>query len=348
MSKLRIVVGIVLGGVLLVTLVAFTGAPSMQHGDAGEQAVATNGWKITIDLLHAAGPAWWPLAFVIAILVLRKDLAALLRRLRKLKLFGQEGELDPAAAQLKATTAQAEAAVPDTALPHDSKSVEKGAAPTTQAPPGAEEDVAEVLRQAAQSPEVALIRLAVLIERELRLLLGDLGLIPRDGRISISHAAATLLQHERIPGSVARALGEFGVLRNRIVHGIAPAVDRRDMVSVIDSGISLLRTIKAVPRESRIVHAADVALFADAKLIEPLQGVWGVILETRMHGGGLAGRQIFPTSRHQYYKTGMRVTWEWNFSKSWGEAWYLDPVGKEPTMAWGNSAEFYGRPMDEA
>jgi hypothetical protein len=50
-------------------------------------------------------------------------------------------------------------------------------------------------------------------------------------------------------------------MRNRLVHGYD--INQEAVVGALDSGITILKAIKAVPRESHKVYRRDVPLFTD-------------------------------------------------------------------------------------
>ena len=52
-------------------------------------------FKLINELIVALASLLWPIVTLIIVLVFRSDLAALLKRVRKGKILGQEMELDP-------------------------------------------------------------------------------------------------------------------------------------------------------------------------------------------------------------------------------------------------------------
>ena len=65
-------------------------------------------FKLINELIVAIAKLLWPLITIIIILLFRNDLSAILKRLRKGKLFGQEIELDPYVEEFKKTVEQAQ------------------------------------------------------------------------------------------------------------------------------------------------------------------------------------------------------------------------------------------------
>jgi len=137
-------------------------------------------------------------------------------------------------------------------------------------------------------------------------------------------------------------------IRNRLVHYDfyrgAPSPD--DVLQAVDSGITILRALRAVPREINMVYHPGVDLYADSQALNLRDGVKGVILETMSTGGTTKAYRIFPTTR-SHFRKGERVAWEWNNAKRFGESWYRDPDTQEVKCAWSGSLEFVGRHLDE-
>jgi hypothetical protein len=301
-------------------------------------------FELIISLIIALSKLAWPALLIIVIFVFKEDIRALLKRLRKGKLLGQELELDPEIQEFQRTTelAEKEVAPPITPAISESVHVEGQASVKIQVPT----DTDEVLSLAASSPEVAIIRLSALLERELRLLLGDMGILPGNDRFHPIMATGLLINKGYLPKNTITSLQKFWELRNKLVHGQFPA-EKREILAVIDIGLSLLRTLRSIPHEINRVHNPGVAVFEDHLCQRQLTGVVGLVLETQSPGGMEMKKRIFPTTRIGYYQIGRRVAWEWNFNNKWGETWYRDLDTGEPRTAWSSSAEFVGRHIDE-
>jgi hypothetical protein len=123
--------------------------------------------------------------------------------------------------------------------------------------------------------------------------------------------------------------------------------EKREILSVIDTGLSLLRTIRSIPHKINFVSNPGIRLFEDSDGQRPRNDVNGLILDTQSPGGMEKRKRIFPTTRIDYYQVGKRVSWEWNLEKHWGETWYKDLDTKEFRLAWSKSIEFVGRHFDE-
>jgi hypothetical protein len=120
-----------------------------------------------------------------------------------------------------------------------------------------------------------------------------------------------------------------------------------EIVRTLERGFLILKTLRSLLREKKVVVGVGIALFSDEKATVPVQGVWGVILESTSAGGkGEKSRQIFPTSRMDY-RVGDELTWDFNLSRVHGRAWFRDPQGGAIKQAWVESSEFVGRPLGE-
>ena len=148
----------------------------------------------------------------------------------------------------------------------------------------------------------------------------------------------------KLPQSVISSVQEFQSVRNKIIHG--HSTDPNDVLRAIDSGITILKAIKNIPRVSYIVYHPGVDLYADKECTKLREDVRGVILESISPAGLQREFQIFPTTR-TYFKKGMQVTWEWNMELHWDETWFHDPDTQEIKYAWTGAFEFIGRPLDE-
>jgi hypothetical protein len=143
---------------------------------------------------------------------------------------------------------------------------------------------------------------------------------------------------------LAGTLRLFLDVRNRIVHGVAATND--DALSALDSGLTLLRALSALPNEINIVFHPGVEIFSDANCTQSITDAKGLILETTSPGGATKTLRIFPTTRTHFQK-GKRVAWDWNMQKTWHDTWYRDPDSGTVKKAWIQSAEFIGRNLDD-
>jgi hypothetical protein len=218
--------------------------------------------------------------------------------------------------------------------------------PSLGPPLGFEE---KILEEAIQSPSVAMMRLSLEIDRQLRLILAVIGRLKEYYGPSPSDALDLIAKSntgEFIPSELRDTLKNFWDLRNVVVHG-GRASENLSMRS-IDYGLRILRMLQAIPRPIFIV-VAIVIIFSDKMCTVPRQDVSGVILESLGQNGEKLGRHIHPSRKE--YIPGQSVSWEWDMTgnpreSGWGETWYRDPDSGEIKSAWSASLEFIGRPLE--
>ena len=138
----------------------------------------------------------------------------------------------------------------------------------------------------------------------------------------------------------------FDDISSKIIHGADGTDDDALRTSALDSGLTILRALNALPNEVNVVYRSGVEIFSDAICATPIPDAKGVILETTPPGGGMKAFRIFPTTRPDFQE-GKQVSWEWNMRKVWPAAWYRDPGTGAVQLAWNSSAEFIGRHLDE-
>jgi hypothetical protein len=134
-------------------------------------------------------------------------------------------------------------------------------------------------------------------------------------------------------------------MRNRLIHGQDATKD--NILRAIDSGITILNTLKAIPHEINIVYHPCAELFSDADAKTRILELCGLILETTSPGGTTKQYRILPTTRRDYQR-GRRVSWDWNPKNVYGPTWYKDPDTGEIKQAWLGSTEFVGRELNGA
>lgn len=288
-------------------------------------------------LLQAISSLLWPLLGFTALFLFRKQIADVVSRLKKGKLLGQEIELNESLDKLQraAETVQTELA----ALPH-------GVAPQGQTDAATtDQDIARrIVSEASRSPKAALISLATEIERMAREVLATTGLLKGRRLVSIKQAVSEVHETYGLPSHVPSSLHQFWDVRNRLIHKGEGSDD--DLLRAIDSGLSILRALQAMPRESNFVFELKVNVYSDPELINLIEHVHGVLLETHSPGGVSKSYRIFPSSK-TYFIKGKQVSWEWNMALVVGPSWYRDLKTQESTQAWVSSAEFVGRHLDE-
>jgi hypothetical protein len=204
----------------------------------------------------------------------------------------------------------------------------------------------QLLEEAAASPVVAIMRLTIEIDRELRKLLAVYGRLAQyQGELPEAIGLLEMSSGGQPPRELKDTLAQFWSLRNHVVHS---QVSEHLALRALDYGLRILRMVKSIPRHSYIVVRADIPLYANPECAPPArEDVRGVILETFSPEGKPTGRHIFPSTKT--YRLGESVSWEWNRQneKGWGETWYRDPDTREIKSAWGESLEFIGRNLED-
>jgi hypothetical protein len=181
------------------------------------------------------------------------------------------------------------------------------------------------------------------LERQTRQDLAVRGLLKGRRHVAITEALRELHQYG-FPPNLAGSVKLFLDVRNRIVHDVT-ATDA-DALSALDSGLTILRALDALPKETNVVYHPGVDIFSDQSCVTRIADAKGIILETTSPGGVIKTFRIFPTMQSDFQK-GKTVAWEWNMQKTWGKAWYRDPDTEIIERGWDSSAEFTGRHLDE-
>jgi hypothetical protein len=206
----------------------------------------------------------------------------------------------------------------------------------------------QLLEEAAASPVVAMMRLTLEIDRELRKLLAVNGnLAQYKGEMP---EAVDLLRNLELPRELKDTLTQFWSLRNHVVHS---QVSEHLALRALDYGLRILRMVKSIPRHSYVVVRSDIPVWPNDRCNPPARpDVRGVMIETFSPDGKSTGLQVFPTTKK--YAQGESVSWEWNLQnrKGWGPSWYQEPNPSDPSVrsikpAWGESLEFIGRNLND-
>lgn len=288
-------------------------------------------------LLQAIAALLWPAFAFTALFVFRSQIADLARRLKKGKLLGQEIELNESLKLLDQSATSVEREVAE--LP----------ASTAQHPTAAEQAqeqdiIRNIVSEASRSPKAALILLASELEKQAREILASTGHLQGRRFIPVTRAIAELDQKFGLPRHIPDSLKFFWEARNRLIHG-GEGTDE-DILRAVDSGLTILKALQAMPRETNVVYDPAAIVYTDRELTTPMPNVHGVILETIAPGGATKSLRIFPTTR-SHFKKGRQVAWEWNMAAIFGQAWYRAPDTGEAREAWSSAAEFVGRHLDE-
>jgi hypothetical protein len=290
------------------------------------------------ELLKAIATLLWPIFAFVVLFVFKGQLAEAIGRLKKGKLLGQEVELSDSLESLQRSASQLSdevSSIPSSEMQNsdENKSQEND-----------ESNIKTIIHEAARSPKVALILLATDIEKEARQTLASTGKLQGRKNVSLRQAIDELDSHYGLPKHISSSLRLFLETRNKIIHG--GETDERNILSVIDSGVSILKSLQALPRETNWVHHPSVKIFSDPECTIPINNGKGVILKSESSSGAKVFYRIFPTTRTHFEK-GKKVAWEWSNENTWSDAWYKDPETNEIKLAWNSSMEFVGRHLDE-
>lgn len=287
-------------------------------------------------LLQAIAAILWPVFAFVALFVFKPQITEIARRLKRGKLLGQEIELNESLNHLRESAVLVERGVAALPLP--------AVMPSTTDILTADTVQRRITSEAARSPHGALLMLAGELEILTRQILASTGRMQNREHVPFSSAIAELHHEFELPDQVHVALEVFRSVRNRLLHE-GRGTDE-DILRAIDSGLTILKALQAIPREVNVVFDPGVPVYRDSALQSPMDAVRGVMLETLAPDGVTKSLRIFPTTRTHFQK-GRQVAWEWNMQVSWGEAWYRHPVSGEVAQAWGAAAEFIGRHIDE-
>lgn len=287
--------------------------------------------KETTELIKAIASLLWPVFAFVALFTFKPQISALLGRLKKGTFFGQEIELLDKLEKSAVAVDNEVAALPVSNTPQEQSETN--------------DDVKEILLEAARSPKAALILLASNLEREARQLLASVGHLKGRRYVPLSKSIEVLdKQFGGLPRHIPSSLNFFWEARNKLIHGGEASPE--DILRAIDSGITILKALKSFSREVNVVYHPGVEVFPDPLCKTPIANVKGIILETESPGGTMKSFRIFPTTRTHFQK-GKRVAWEWSSELTWGPAWYKDPDTHEIKKAWDSAAEFIGQHLDE-
>lgn len=291
--------------------------------------------KEIAEIIKAIASLLWPLLGFFALIAFKKEISQTILRLKKGKIFGQEVELneDLIRLQKKASEASDEVA----SLPINTEE-------DTLIRQDGDDSITNIIKEAARSPKAALILLASEVEKEAKQTLASIGKLKGRRQLPLIQILDELDSHYGLPKHVTSSLRLFWGTRNKIIHG--GETEDGNILSAIDSGITILRTLKVLPKEINWVHNEGVPIYSDPQCKNEISGVKGIILKTESPNGTKVSYRIYPSTK-KHFKKGTRVSWEWGLEKTWKDAWYRDPATSEIKQAWNGSAEFIGRNIDE-
>ncbi len=289
--------------------------------------------KTTFELINELIPSiaslLWPIFAFTLVIVFKKELGSILNRLKKGKILGNEIVLNEEIDKFEKSVKETVQEIPQNIL----NSV-------------VDDEEIDILSSSKSDPKIGILILAREIEKELRELVGSLGLL--EGKNHRNRHQSFLLLEKRgaLPKHTMGSVKIFWNLRNEIVHG-KHIENELNVIRILDIGMTLLNTLKSIPHETSVVFNPGVEIYSDKECTNKRNGVSGVILETTSPGGIERSHRIFPTTKPKYYEEGKKVAWEWDLSKIWDGSWYIDPDTSEKKEAWRSAGEFVGRHLDE-
>ena len=183
--------------------------------------------------------AIWPLVTIYAIRVFKPDLKKALMRLKKATfLGGNEVEFSDEVEELNENVKRGREEVSDTVF-----SMEENEEKSIQL----NQDMNEIFEAARINPEIGIMKLSSILEREVRTLaVRFLGQQHPNLKMSFLKLCQILISENYLPPHIAQSLKVFSELRNKIVHGNISKGDE-NVIKVLDIGLSLLETITSVP-----------------------------------------------------------------------------------------------------
>ena len=293
------------------------------------------------ELLRSIASLLWPTLVFWALRAFRDDIAGAIGRIKKAKILGHEFELGDELKELREAANQAfneVADLPGDVPDHGETLVSESEQPETEDP------VQKILETAVRSPKVALLQLAMEVETEGREVLASTGKWTEKKPLPFLWVIERLDSHYGLPRYIPSSLKLFLNIRNKLVHG--GVAEDRDVVSALDSGVTIYRALKALPRERNWIHHEGVPVYSDPECLHEIPDVKGVILKTQSSSGTTTTYQIFPSTQ-TYFREGKRVSWEWNLGRTWSDAWYRDPTSNQIRLAWNSAGEFVGRHYED-
>lgn len=203
-----------------------------------------NALRALADLVRALQ---WPLVALIITSVFRADIRKLLARVRRGSLFGAEVELERALDELEEGTEAQPQAEPATVPAGASDAADEALAQGRMSSTLLRER--EILSTAAISPRAALMLLSSDIEALLRratAVPGDDDAIPArlQNRMSVMQLARDLVRDGEISEQTSENIENLWRVRNLVVH--EGQGDEDDVLRAIDSGLVLLRGLRAI------------------------------------------------------------------------------------------------------
>ena len=251
------------------------------------------------NLIKAIASLLWPLLAFYFLWTFKSQISDVIGRLKKGKFLGQEVELNDSLETLQQSASQLSdevASLPNPREPRSENDDEDQRGETEN-----ENIIRSVIHEAAHSPKTALLTLAAEIEKEARQVLASIGKLKGQTHIPISQAIRALDSHYGLPRHMSGSLKLFWDTRNKIIHGRGgTGTEEGNVLSAIDSGVTILRSLQALPREVNVVYKPGVPIYSDPECKAEITNATGIILETRSTSGARTSYRIFPTTRTHF------------------------------------------------
>ena len=152
------------------------------------------------------------------------------------------------------------------------------------------------------------------------------------------YAIAELVQSARAAELITREQSE-GILTVARMRSLAVHQQLLDPAS--DLAMDVVQALRSLTRTYNRIRQPHVSLFKDRSLSSPFSLTHGVMIAQVTEDGKVPQISVFPRSFD--YSMGRFVAWLWDMDRVFQqEAWYSDPVTKEPRMAWSGCATFVG------
>jgi len=284
----------------------------------------------------------WPAVTFWLIHNFKAEISGLVKRVKKGKVLGQEFELTEQLNDLTNKATKVKNETLNTEMIND-----KGKSPDDISQRNKyEEDVEKIISVSSENEELGIILLSQKIESELKTLMAGSGYLANKADFSFSDMLAFLNRNASVSENLVASIKIFWDVRNKVIHKGHGEVERDNLIRIVDIGLTVLSAIKSIPHEINIVKHINVDVFEDAECKNIIKGVKAVILETHSPGRAQINYRIFPTTK-THFSIGMQVSWEWDRSNQWGQAYYKNPADGNIKSAWNGSMEFIGRDIEK-
>ena len=287
--------------------------------------------KEIAELVKAISSLLWPIFALIVLYLFKNQIGYAINRLKKGKICGQEFELKPSVQSLYQSVSS---------LSNVEELEENNSAQQNET----FDEIQLIIHEATKSPKASLILLATAIEKENREMLASIGKLEGKNYLPITQSICALNNYYGLPKHISDSLKLFWKTRNELIHGIE--IEDQNLLSTIDSGITILKSLRTLPRETHRVYLPGITIYSDPQCKHPINNAKGVILESTTSGGTTTFKRIFPSTK-THFKKGKKVAWEWSSKHTFNAAWYKDPDTSKICKGWDGALEFTGRHLDE-